>query len=79
MLGLDLHRGSLYSSQKQIIAWLLPLQALVGLPGIEPGTSRLSGVRSNHLSYRPTFARSGELVRNRFMPPRAREPLGLHA
>ena len=27
--------------------------ALVGLGGLEPPTSRLSGVRSNHLSYRP--------------------------
>ena len=26
----------------------------VGLPGIEPGTSRLSGARSNRLSYKPT-------------------------
>ena len=26
---------------------------LVGLPGVEPGTSRLSGVCSNQLSYRP--------------------------
>ena len=28
----------------------------VGYPGLEPGTSPLSGVRSNHLSYRPGFA-----------------------
>ena len=27
---------------------------MVGLPGVEPGTSRLSGARSNHLSYKPT-------------------------
>ncbi len=27
---------------------------MVGLGGLEPPTSRLSGVRSNHLSYRPT-------------------------
>jgi hypothetical protein len=26
---------------------------LVGRGGLEPPTSRLSGVRSNHLSYRP--------------------------
>ena len=26
---------------------------LVGLRGLEPPTSRLSGVRSNHLSYKP--------------------------
>src|SRR5213078_2699810 len=29
------------------------LFAVVGLSGVEPLTSRLSGVRSNHLSYRP--------------------------
>ena len=27
--------------------------AVVGLGGLEPPTSRLSGVRSNHLSYKP--------------------------
>ena len=26
---------------------------LVGLDGLEPSTSRLSGARSNHLSYKP--------------------------
>src|SRR5262249_14406600 len=30
---------------------------MVGLPGLEPGTSVLSGPRSNHLSYRPSDAR----------------------
>ena len=30
---------------------------LVGLDGFEPSTSRLSGARSNHLSYRPLFLR----------------------
>ena len=30
-------------------------QKLVGLGGLEPPTSPLSGVRSNHLSYRPNF------------------------
>ena len=29
---------------------------LVGSSGLEPPTSRLSGVRSNHLSYEPMFA-----------------------
>ena len=28
---------------------------MVGTNGLEPSTSRLSGVRSNHLSYAPIF------------------------
>ena len=34
--------------------------AMVGRGGLEPPTSRLSGVRSNHLSYRPILARHAE-------------------
>ena len=33
------------------------LRLLVGLSGLEPPTSRLSGVRSNRLSYKPIFSR----------------------
>ena len=31
------------------------LSVAIGLDGLEPSTSRLSGARSNHLSYRPLF------------------------
>jgi hypothetical protein len=31
-------------------------RSLVGVPGVEPGTSSLSGTRSNQLSYTPFFA-----------------------
>jgi hypothetical protein len=30
-------------------------ESVVGLGGLEPPTSPLSGVRSNHLSYRPEY------------------------
>ena len=49
----------------------------MGLPGVEPGTSRLSGVRSNHLSYRPTRTLISP-VGIALEPPtfaRAREPM----
>ena len=32
---------------------------LVGLDGLEPSTSRLSGARSSHLSYRPLISLGG--------------------
>ena len=42
----------------QIVSPGFRVAHLVGRGGLEPPTSRLSGVRSNHLSYRPT-CRSG--------------------
>ena len=35
---------------------MLYVVLVVGLSGLEPLTSRLSGVRSNQLSYRPVFS-----------------------
>ena len=35
-----------------------PARQMVGREGVEPSTSRLSGVRSNHLSYRPPYAKT---------------------
>ena len=40
-----------YSIVKDLFAFALRM--LVGLDGLEPSTSRLSGARSSHLSYRP--------------------------
>ena len=45
------------------------LCAVVGLDGLEPSTSRLSGARSSHLSYRPVFSQVIQFVHlSRFYP-----------
>ena len=41
----------------------------MGLGGLEPPTSPLSGARSNHLSYRPKDLRSGGADRDRTGDP----------
>jgi hypothetical protein len=46
------------------------MQKLVGLSGLEPPTLRLSGARSNHLSYKPVCTELPVYV----LPP---GPLGL--
>ena len=46
---------------------------MVGLNGLEPSTSRLSGVRSNQLSYKPTSG--GDKGIRTLDPLRARQVL----
>ena len=48
----------------------LPVVPLVGLRGLEPPTLRLSGVRSNHLSYKPMAFEA--LAFSCFLPPQPR-------
>ena len=47
------------------VAQSLPVERLVGLGGLEPPTSRLSGARSSQLSYRPSGFSSFCLSKNR--------------
>ena len=42
---------------------------LVGLSGLEPPTSRLSGVRSNRLSYKPIFPAFDSSLSSLFLYP----------
>ena len=44
---------SLFSFQGTTLWRVLPFRKVVGSSGLEPPTSRLSGVRSNQLSYKP--------------------------
>ena len=48
--------SSIYFIRFSMNMHLQSLALLVGLDGLEPSTSRLSGVRSNHLSYRPVLS-----------------------
>ena len=57
--GLETLRVSL---PKKLIFASLIKAFLVGLRGLEPPTSRLSGVRSNHLSYKPKCFRRQSFV-----------------
>ena len=56
MFLLSLLLFSVFGFQGAVAASFLPL---MGLSGLEPPTSRLSGVRSNRLSYKPLFKRAG--------------------
>ena len=58
----------LKASRPSRLAPLAHLRNMVGLSGFEPLTSRLSGGRSNQLSYRPIPSRSRAGQRN-FSPP----------
>ena len=60
MVGLRLCESH---SQNSLILASLVKANLVGLRGLEPPTLRLSGVRSNHLSYKPMCFGGGRRFR----------------
>jgi hypothetical protein len=51
----------IFSVRNQNLSFALAFARVVGLGGLEPPASPLSGVRSNHLSYRPNVA-TGQVV-----------------
>ena len=48
----------LYSVFNEHLLFFKGAVTLVGLDGLEPSTSRLSGARSSHLSYRPFYSKA---------------------
>ena len=54
-----------YSVVKDLcdLAIAATFRLLVGLDGLEPSTSRLSGARSSHLSYKPRFQLKDSMIR----------------
>ncbi len=52
-MQLSKNKFSIKGKTKNILTAARPPLALVGVPGVEPGTSSLSGTRSNQLSYTP--------------------------
>ena len=52
---------------------------MVGLSGLEPPTSRLSGVRSNQLSYRPSIIFESSVFAFLFLPEHSDEHSKLNA
>ena len=55
LVGLNLESLSASMAYLFLVFKTMRFCALVGLSGLEPPTSRLSGVRSNRLSYKPIF------------------------
>ena len=53
---------SLFSFQGTTLWRVLPFRKVVGSSGLEPPTSRLSGARSNRLSYEPLLDPGGHLL-----------------
>ena len=58
-LGLRCISQKTFNCQRSVYRSWTHLAELVGVPGIGPGTSSLSGTRSNQLSYTPSSAWSG--------------------
>ena len=77
-LLLPSHSYTLYSVLKvHCPLGLRSVDLLVGSSGVEPPTSRLSGARSNHLSYEPSLpsARGGDEQARTVDPLRAKQVL----
>jgi hypothetical protein len=62
---------------RQALSRLSYAPGVVGLDGFEPSTSRLSGVRSNRLSYRPRSASFGRIARSLKTGQRRKGPSSL--